>query len=67
MEKILELNVESGKILERDMSKVEFDKWQMVNNQIETAAAEAAAKEAARAALLDKLGITADEAKLLLG
>ena len=28
---------------------------------------EAAAKEAARQALLDKLGITADEAKLLLG
>ena len=29
--------------------------------------AEIAVKEAARAALLDKLGITADEAKLLLG
>jgi hypothetical protein len=29
--------------------------------------AETKAKEAARAALLDKLGITADEAKLLLG
>jgi hypothetical protein len=30
-------------------------------------AAETEAKEAARQALLDKLGITADEAKLLLG
>ena len=30
-------------------------------------AKEAAAKETARVALLDKLGITADEAKLLLG
>jgi hypothetical protein len=52
------------------------DETKTNNNIIETiyytgkelaAIAEAEAKEAARQALLDKLGITADEAKLLLG
>ena len=60
-------NVETGEVIEREMTQQELQAW-----QIETAAKEAteAAKaeaEAARQALLDKLGITVDEAKLLLG
>ena len=60
-------NVEIGKVIEREMTAEEIA--QLENTQAEIAAktAEAAAKEAARQALLDKLGITADEAKLLLG
>ena len=38
--------------------------WTIVVDEIE---AEKAAKESTRLALLDRLGITADEAKLLLG
>ena len=53
-----------------------YDETQPNNNIVETiyytdeelaVLAEIEAKEAARQALLDKLGITADEAKLLLG
>ncbi len=46
-------------------TKKELDNlWIQVKSNIE---AEAQAKATARQALLDKLGITADEAKLLLG
>ena len=60
-------NVETGKIVAREMNAEELAQYQADQAAAEAAAAEAAAKEAARQALLDKLGITADEAKLLLG
>jgi hypothetical protein len=66
MSKIIEHNAETGEIIERDMTKTEAD--QLVAHQAEVQArAEAeAAKQTEKAALLAKLGITADEAKLLL-
>lgn len=46
-------------------TKTELDAlWDEVLDEINT---EAQAKEAARQAILDRLGLTADEAKLLLG
>ena len=54
-------------VTDREMTDKEFAQWQTENEIFAAEAAEAAAKEAARQALLDKLGITADEAKLLLG
>lgn len=60
-------NVETGEITEREMNADELAQWEADKAAAEAAKAEAAAKEEARQALLDKLGITADEAKLLLG
>lgn len=60
-------NVETGEIIEREMNAEELAQLEADKAEAEAKAAAIAAKEAARAALLDKLGITADEAKLLLG
>jgi hypothetical protein len=60
-------NVETGEIIEREMNAEELAQ-QVTDQTAETArqAAEAQ-KAAAKQALLDKLGITAEEAQLLLG
>jgi hypothetical protein len=64
-----EFNVETGEeiITERDATPEEIAETQ----RLETEAAELAAKQAeaaaAKAALLEKLGITEDEARLLTG
>jgi hypothetical protein len=55
------------KIFDITTGKTTFRKYTLEEiENIEALAAEAAVKEAARQALLDKLGITEDEAKLLL-
>jgi hypothetical protein len=53
--------------VEREMTTEEFAQYKI--DQTAAAAEQAAieAKEATRAALLDRLGITAEEAKILLG
>ena len=59
-------NVETGEIDERDMNKAELA---AVKKQVEADAiveSERETKSAAKEALLTKLGITADEAALLL-
>jgi outer membrane murein-binding lipoprotein Lpp len=60
-------NVETGQITERELSAKELAQLETDKAAAAAEALQAAAKEAARQALLDKLGITADEAKLLLG
>jgi hypothetical protein len=64
-------NIETDEVIEREMTDaefVEYTKSQKANQEAEAAAqAEAQAKAAQRQALLDKLGITEDEARLLLG
>ena len=59
-------NSETNEIVDREMNDEEFAKYQQ--QQIEYQKRELAKNEAeaAKAALLAKLGITADEAKLLL-
>lgn len=59
-------NVESNEIIDREMNDAEFAQYQKdsVNFEAEKLARQEAAVK--RQALLDKLGITADEAKLLL-
>ncbi len=68
-------NVETGEITKVDLVGAELDEF-LANEAKAKAAAEIAAKELAainaakaaeKAALLEKLGITEDEAKLLLG
>jgi hypothetical protein len=60
-------NVETGEVIEREMNAEELEQWESARTvQAEREAAEAQ-KAAERAALLSKLGITEDEARLLLG
>ena len=57
----------TNEILDREMNDAEY-KEHLENLQASAIRqAEAETRRSARAALLDKLGITADEAKLLLG
>jgi hypothetical protein len=59
-------NVETGEIIEREMTKAEKDQAAIDQAEL-TARLEAEAQKATeKAALLAKLGITADEAALLL-
>jgi len=66
MSKVI-INCETGEVTERELNKAEKDQQKIDEAQIAVEQAEADAKEAARQAILDRLGLTADEAKLLLG
>ena len=60
-------NVETNEIIDREMNDAEFAQFEIDQAaQAERNAAEAT-KAAEKEALLARLGITADEAKLLLG
>ena len=60
-------NVETGEIIEREMNDAEFAQYQADQANETQRQAEAQAKAAARQAVLDRLGLTEDEARLLLG
>ena len=60
-------NCETGEVIDREMTDAEFEQYEADKATQAEAAAEAAVKAEAKAALLAKLGITADEAALLLG
>jgi hypothetical protein len=64
--KILEHNVETGEAVERDATAAEIKQMEADAKKDAIAQKALADKELAKAALLDRLGITADEAKLLL-
>ena len=65
--KAYEINVTTGEVIERERTAEELAVEAAEQAKVSQAQAEANAEtDAARAALLDKLGITADEAKLLL-
>ena len=51
----------------REMTDAEYAQWQADKAEAEANAKAQAAKAAARQAVLDKLGLTQDEAKALLG
>lgn len=61
------VNVETGEELERDMNAQEIKQLEADAALLAAHEAEKAAQADAKAALLDRLGITADEAALLLG
>ena len=60
-------NVQTDEIIDREMTDAEFEVCKINQAASATRIAEAEAKATAKAALLSKLGITAEEAKLLLG
>lgn len=64
--KIVEHNIETNEITERDMTAEELAQWEADKLEVESSKAEEATKAADKAALLAKLGISEDEAKLLL-
>jgi hypothetical protein len=59
-------NQETNEVIDREMNDAEFAKHEADKESYATALAEAEAKAQAKAELLERLGITADEAKLLL-
>lgn len=61
------VNVETGEELEREMNDAEFAKYEAEQASEAERLANAQAQAAAKAALLQRLGITEEEAKLLLG
>jgi hypothetical protein len=60
-------NIETDEIINREMNDEEFASYEAEQAVEAARQAEAAIKEAQRQALLDRLGITSEEAKILLG
>lgn len=67
MPKILIHNIETDEVIERDMTKAELDQFNKDQQAAELAKKQEQDKIASKNALLEKLGITDEEAKLLLG
>ena len=61
------VNVETGEEVVRDATAAEIAQREVDANEAIARKAEAEAKAAQRQAILDRLGLTADEAKLILG
>lgn len=59
-------DLETNEIVDREMTNAEFVVYKTDQEKWAAKKAEAEAKAASKAALLDRLGITEDEAKLLL-
>ena len=64
---IKEVNCTTGEEIVRDANAEELAQIELDASNTAIKQAEAEAKEAQRQAILDRLGITADEAKLILG
>jgi hypothetical protein len=60
-------DIETDEVIDREMNDAEFAQYEADKAAELVKQAEADAKAAEKQALLDRLGITADEAKLLLG
>jgi hypothetical protein len=59
-------NTETNEVIDREMNDTEFAQYEADQAANAARQAEAEAKATARAALLERLGITAEEAQLLL-
>jgi hypothetical protein len=60
-------NTETDEVIDREMNDAEFAKYELEQEARATVQAEAEAKAAQRQALLSRLGITEEEASILLG
>ena len=60
-------NTETDEVIDREMNDVEFAAYQANQAEQELKQAEAKTKADAKAAILDRLGLTADELKTILG
>lgn len=59
-------NTETDEVIDREMTDAELNQYEADNERLAAEKIEAEAKAEAKSALLERLGITADEAKLLL-
>lgn len=59
-------NTETDEVIDREMTDAELNQYEADNERLAAAKAEAEAKAQAKAALLAQLGITEEQAKLLL-
>ncbi len=59
-------DIETNEVIDREMNDAEFAEYEAAQAAQAIAEAEATAKAAEKAALLTRLGITGEEAKLLL-
>ena len=60
-------NLETDEVIDREMNDLEYEAWKADQQAQTVAQAEADAKEIAKAAILDRIGLTADELKTILG
>ena len=60
-------NTETDEVIDREMTAAEFKIYEADKTERATKQAEADAKETAKAAILDRIGLTADELKTILG
>ena len=61
------VDVETGEEIVRDATAAEIAHIKLDADNAKTSKAEAEAKESAKAAILDRIGLTADELKTILG
>ncbi len=60
-------NTKTDEVIDREMTNAEYAIWQADIKLQNEAKAEAEAKAIAKAAILDRIGLTADELKTILG
>jgi len=60
-------NIQTDEVIDREMNDDEFAQYELNQVKLNAEQAEAEARATQKAALLERLGITEDEAKLLLG
>jgi len=60
-------NLETDEVIDREMNDAEFAQYQTDQANQAIVEAEAKTKETAKTAILDRIGLTADELKTILG
>ena len=60
-------NAETNEVIDREMTAAEFKIYEADQKAIAIEKAEAEAKQATKLAILDRIGLTADELKTILG
>lgn len=66
MLKVVEINCETGEVIEREMTKKEIDQQKIDKAKSDLFIEESSLINDKRKSILEKLGISEDEAKLLL-
>jgi hypothetical protein len=60
-------NIETDEIIDREMTAAEYAEWQLTQPNEEALEAEIIAKANAKTAIFERIGLTADELKTILG
>jgi len=60
-------NIDTDEVIDREMNDAEFAQYEADKAAQAAKQAEVEAKETAKAAILDRIGLTADELKTILG